>query len=526
MLAAQVRLRKLFWTNSTGPIVFWPPRTLAGTRPTMVFAMDLDRRVLLSLLASAAVVPVGTQTARAANAPGASEVTLARRLANYVYSAGIADLDSATIERTKVHLLDSLGCGLAAFHERTVSAVRELALASGGDAATLIGTSRRATLEWATFANGSGIRADDINDAYVGRQAGHPSDNIAACLSAAETTNASGAEFLLSIVLAYEIECRFMDAGFLDSRGWDHPNYALISGALAAGRLMKLTPERLAEAVSLALSGHLAMNQTRLGALSNWKGLAGPEAARNAVFAALLARAGITGPSAIFEGEAGFFKDVSGPLPIDAATFGGRGRRFKIHDCSIKSYPAQAQTQTAIPAAATVAKAVGDLSRIKSIEVRSTHMGWLMAGSMPERWTPKTSETADHSLPYIVARAMLDGTITAGSYAPEALRDEKALALLKLITVREDPSMTALVPKQSPNSVTATLADGRVITKRVDDLPGFGGRAMSRADVEAKIERNARAILKSGQVARISNAVWELDRAASVGALISSLNIG
>jgi len=120
----------------------------------------------------------------------------------------------------------------------------------------------------------------------------------------------------------------------------------------------------------------------------------------------------------------------------------------------------------------------------------------------------------------------LDGTITSASYAPDALRDPKAAALMKLITVREDPTMTALVPKQSPNSVTATLADGRVITERVDDLPGFVVRPMSRADAEAKFERNAKALLNAAQVRRISDAVWNLDRAASVSALIESLVIG
>jgi 2-methylcitrate dehydratase len=326
-------------------------------------------------------------------------------------------------------------------------------------------------------------------------------------------------------VLAYEIEARFLDVAYPDSRGWDHPTYALASGALAAGKLMKLPPEKLTEAVNLSLSGHLAMNQTRLGALSNWKGLAGPEAARSAVFAAQLARAGITGPSPIFEGEAGFFKQVSGPLEIDPASFGGRAKHFRIHDCFIKSYPAQAQTQTAIPAAAKVAKAAGDLSRIRAIEVKSTHLGWLMAGSMPERWAPTTSETADHSLPYIVARAMLDGTITTASYAPDSLRDPKAATLRKLITVREDASMTALVPKQSPNSVTATLDDGRVLTERVDDLPGFVGRPMQRADGQSKFERNAKGVVKSAQIQRISDAVWNLDRADSTGALIDSLVI-
>jgi 2-methylcitrate dehydratase len=487
--------------------------------------MNLDRRVLISALAGVAAAPALAQAASLPNGSDAKETPLARRLADYAASLRMADLDPSTMERAKVHLLDSLGCGLAAFREGPVSALRELALASGGTAATVIGTKQRATMEWATFANGAAIRADDINDVYVGRGTGHPSDNIAACLAAAESAGASGAELLLAIVLAYEMEARFLDAAYPDSRGWDHPTYALVSGALAAGRLMKLPPEKLTQAVNLSLSGHLAMNQTRLGALSNWKGLAGPEAARSAVFAAQLARAGITGPSPIFEGEAGFFKLVSGPLAIDTESFGGRGKRFRIHDCFIKSYPAQAQTQTAIPAAAKVARAAGDLSRIRAIEVKSTHLGWLMAGSMPERWAPTTSETADHSLPYIVARAMIDGTITTDSYAPDSLRDPKAAGLRKLITVREDASMTALVPKQSPNSVTVTLEDGRVLSERVDDLPGFAGRPMSRVEAQGKFERNAKAVVNRAQIQRISDAVWNLDRADTIRGLIDSLVI-
>ena len=125
----------------------------------------------------------------------------------------------------------------------------------------------------------------------------------------------------------------------------------------------------------------------------------------------------------------------------------------------------------------------------------------------------------------MMRRAMLDGTITPESYAPAALRDPKAATLLKLITVREDPAMTALGPRQSPNSVTATLDDGRVVAERVDDLPGFGSRPMQRADAEAKFARNAGAIVNPAQIQRISDAVWSLDRANSLGALIESLAI-
>lgn len=487
--------------------------------------MHLDRRALITGMAAIAAAPAFAQPIPAAVQSETGEAPLARRLANYIASMPVTDLDPATIERAKIHLLDSLGCGLAAFREGPVTAVRELAFASGGNAATVIGTNRRAALEWAVFANGAGVRADDMNDVYVGLQTSHPSDNIAVCLATSEFAGSSGAEFLLSIVLAYEIECRFCDAAYLDTRGWDHPTYALISGALAAGKLMKLPPGKLTEAVNIAVSGHVAMNQTRFGTLSNWKGLAGPEAARNSVLAALLARSGITGPSPVFEGEAGFFKQVSGPLHIDTAGFGGRKNRFRINDCGIKSYPAQAQTQTAIPAAAKLAQAIGDLSRIRAIEVKSTHLGWLMAGSTPERWAPATSETADHSLPYIVARSMLDGTITKASYAPDALRDPKAAVLLKLITVREDPAMTAMVPAKSPNSVTATLDDGRVVAERVDDLPGSVSRPMQRADAEAKFDRNTRAMLKPGQMQRIADAVWSLDHADSAAALLESLVI-
>src|SRR5689334_22730421 len=154
-----------------------------------------NRRLLLTGLASVAglaATPAFAQNNAAKQAKDSGTVTpLARRLADYVDSIRFADLDRATIERAKVHLLDSLGCGLSAFNEETVKSVRELAAAAGGNAATIIGTKRRTTLEWATFANGAAIRADDINDGYTGT--GHPSDNIAACLPVAEAEGASGA---------------------------------------------------------------------------------------------------------------------------------------------------------------------------------------------------------------------------------------------------------------------------------------------------------------------------------------------
>ena len=131
-----------------------------------------------------------------------------------------------------------------------------------------------------------------------------------------------------------------------------------------------------------------------------------------------------------------------------------------------------------------------DLERISAIEIAATKRGYQMTGSEPEKWAPDTRETADHSMPYITARAMFDGEITNDSYAPAKLRDPAILAFMRKITVREDPALTAMMGDLVPTRVTATLDDGRRITRQVDDVPGFAARPMGRADVERKFRSN------------------------------------
>src|SRR5215470_10583270 len=245
-----------------------------------------------------------------------AERPLAERLAAYADRLRYDDLDPATVERVKSHVIDTIGCGIAAFDERPVRICREVALSAAGRS-TVIGTSRRTTPDLASFANGAAFRYYDLNDAYIGHTAGHPSDNIAACLAVAEAERASATELITAIVLAYEINCRLIDAFDMSTRGWDAAVvFSLPAVALAAGKLMKLPLDKLTQAVNLAINDHIPMGQTRAQTLSDWKGLADAEAGRNAVFAALLARAGITGPAPIFEGRKGLFQLVSGPAEV------------------------------------------------------------------------------------------------------------------------------------------------------------------------------------------------------------------
>jgi 2-methylcitrate dehydratase len=476
------------------------------------------------LAAAAALGLAGLASRARAEAPAHP---LAERLAAYADGLRYSDIDAATIEAAKSHLIDTLGCGIAAFDERPVRICREVALAGAGGGATLIGTDRRASPDLAAFANGGAARYYDLNDVYVSRLTIHPSDTISACLAIAEIERASGQALITAIVLAYEINCRLLDAFDIPTRGWDGPVFGLPAVALAAGKLMKLPPERLTQAVNISINDHIPMIQTRVQSLSDWKGLAAAEAARNAVFAALLARAGLTGPAPIFEGRAGFFQQVSGPADIDVDAFGRRGIPFRINACGMKPYPAVVYAQTAIVAGITVAQEVtsraGSLDRVAAVEIATTRRGYQQTGSEPEKWAPDTRETADHSMPYITARAMFDGEVTNNSYAPEKLRDPRILAFMRKITVREDPALTTLTGDAVPTRVTAILDDGRRISRQVDDVPGFAGRPMRRADVELKFRGNVAKRWPAERLQSILDALWGLDQATDLAGLLGKL---
>jgi 2-methylcitrate dehydratase len=492
--------------------------------------MKLPRRKLLLAAITAGALPAVSRFAFAQTPPKPVAEKrgrpLAERLADYADGLRYDDLDAATIERVKAHVIDTLGCGIAAFDEKPVQICRDVALAPGGGVSSVIGSLKRTTPDLASFANGAAVRYYDLNDVYVGRFAGHPSDNIAPCLAVAEAERASAEELITAIALVYEVNCRLIDALDIGARGWDPPVLSLPAVALAAGRLMKLPPEKLAQAVNLALNDHIPMGQTRAQTNSDWKGLADAEAGRNAVFAALLARGGLTGPAPIFEGRLGFFQQVSGPADVDVDAFGRRDKPFRIHQCGMKPYAAVVYAQTAIVAAIAVARQVGDLERITAIEIATTRRGFQQTGSDPEKWTPATRDTADHSLPYITTRAMFDGDIDNDSYAPEKLRDPRTLAFMRKITVAEDPALTARTsPSIVPTRITAILADGQRIMREVDDVPGFVSRPMSRADVERKFRSNVGKRWPQERTDAILQALWALDRTDDLPALLGKLSL-
>ncbi len=455
----------------------------------------------------------------------AFDTPLAERLAAYAERLSYRDIDAATLEAAKVLVVDSFGCAIAAFDERPVRICREIAAAAGGSSSTILGTARRTTPDLAAFANAAAIRYYDLNDVYVSGQASHPSDAIAACFAIAEAAKAGAKDLVTAIVLAYEIECRLVDAFDLSARRFDATVFTLPAVALAAGKLMKLDREKLTQAVNIAVNDHVPLAQTRTQTLSDWKGVADANAVRNGVFSAMLARGGLTGPAPIFEGNSGFFQSVTKPVSIDVGAFGSVGKSFRIRSVGLKAYPAQVYTQTAIVAAAAVAKEIGHLDRVATIDVATTSRGYVMAGSEPEKWAPETRDTADHSLPYIVARAMFDGDITNESYAPENLRDPKILAFMKKIAVKEDPAFATPRGNAPSTRITAKLDDGRLVVRQVDDMPGFPGKPMERADAERKFRGNVARHWSAEQSRAVMDSLWDLDATDDVAGLLAKLTV-
>jgi 2-methylcitrate dehydratase len=452
-------------------------------------------------------------------------ISLAERLGEYAASLSYDDLGETVVLEAKKRLLDSIGCAMGAYGEGPVKAARRLAERGyPGTAATILGTKKKTTPDMATFVNGLMVRYFDFNDTYLSKEPGHPSDNIPACLATAEMEGRSGKELLLAIVLAYEVQCRLCDAANLRHRGWDHVCYGLVSGALASGRLMGLSKEQLAEAVNIALNSHLAMRQVRAGRISMWKGFSFANASRNAVFSALLAREGITGPSPVFEGEMGFFNQVSGRFQLDVKSFGGKGGRFKLEETFVKFYPAEYHSQTAIWAALELRKKVeGDpLKRIAYVGIETHEAGYTILGKDPEKWAPETRETADHSLPYIVAMALLEGKIGNDTYSPKKLADPETREFMKRVIVKEDKALTGAYPGSIPNRVTVKLDDGKVLVQQVDDPRGHPKNPMTEEEVEQKFRLLTKGLLKERQVGKVLEVVRTIEKQGNVSKLFAA----
>jgi len=458
--------------------------------------------------------------------------TLAHQLADYACALRFEDLSPEVVHEVKRHVIDSLGCALGAWNAEPCAIARNVTSEfSARRGSTIFGTNHKAPPDWAAFANGCCIRYFDYNDTYLSKEPAHPSDNISAALAVAESVGAAGPELITAIALAYEVQCRFCDAASIRARGWDHVTYGAFSTALACAHLMKLDPENTRHAVNIAGVAGAAMRQARVGELSHWKGVAFATAARHGVFSALLACAGMTGPGPIFEGQMGFEKQLGVSLGNLGEKFAvpfprsKHGAAAMILKTSIKYWPAEYHSQSAIEAALSLRKEILDPARIKSVTIESHDASVDIIGSEPEKWKPNTRETADHSLPYITAIALIDGEVTSKQFEPERFADPQVWKFLESVKVKRNAELSAMYPDAVANIVHVDLDDGRRLTKRVDYPLGHAKNRLKDSEVEGKFLALVSPALGEKRARGIVDLVWKLDETKNVDELMEALQM-
>lgn len=450
--------------------------------------------------------------------------TLADRLADFALSTRFEDLPAAVVAEAKRRLIDAFACAAGALHEPAPAAARRAALKVKGEPGAAVIGGGRSSPDWAAFANGVHIRYLDCNDTYLSLEPAHPSDNWAAVMAAGEAAGADGRAWIAAAAVAYEVQCRLCDAASIRARGWDHTTYGSLSSSLAAAKLMGLSHAETVHALGIAGTTGTALRLTRAGELSMWKGCAFAFAARNGVFAATLAGEGMTGPAPLFEGDMGFWQQVSGRFEL-AKLGGPTADDWMLPKTSIKFVPAEYHSQSAIAAAFELRPQIGDPSRIKGVEIATFRTAVEIIGQDPEKWRPKTRETADHSLPYCTAVALVDGDVSAAQFIPERLSDPALLDLVSRTTVVEDPALTAGYPAGIPNRVTVTLEDGTTLVKEVAFPPGHDKNPLTDAQLATKFHGLADPALGSDRARALWDRLQTLERDPRPFELIGSLDL-
>jgi len=275
-------------------------------------------------------------------------MALVDELASFVSAADYSQLSESAREQAKIRKLDALGCAIGALGAPVTNTIAAQNEDFGGSPRCILIGGGRTAPDRATFYNSALVRFLDFNDSYLAKgETCHPSDNLAAVLAACEYAGRNGKDFLTSLAVAYQVQCRLSDVAPVRAKGFDHTTQGAYAVAAGVAKALHLDQEKIANAIAIAGTAYNALRVTRTGALSNWKGLAYPNTAMGATHAAFLAMRGITGPREVFEGNKGFMDAITGPFTIDWS----KENMEKIAQTVVKRYNAEIHSQATIEGA-------------------------------------------------------------------------------------------------------------------------------------------------------------------------------
>jgi 2-methylcitrate dehydratase len=426
-------------------------------------------------------------------------MTTTSEIAAFVQSVSYDDFTEDTREELKKRLLDSIGIGIGALGHGPVNAVYDTVRTTNrGNACLLWGRGGTASVEGAAMHNTALTRYLDFMDSFLAPgETPHPSDNVAAVVAAGEAVDATGTDLLEAIGVAYEVQGELAWNAPVRDRGWDHVTHTVISTAAGVSKIMDLDGQSIRDAIGIAGTAHNALRVTRTGGINEWKGIASANAARNGVYAAMLARNGMEGPKNLFEGQKGWKQIVSGDFEVDLDPGCSR-----VHDVMTKKYVAETYAQSAVEGIIELAEE-HDLNHeaVESIHL-DTFAGakLIIGGGEGSRYEVETKAQADHSLPYMLAAALIDREMLNAQYEPDRIRSEDVQQLLRTVEVEEDEGFTdRFEAGEMPARIEVTLEDGTGYDIEKDHFEGHPNDSMSWDQVEAKFHDMTESHFQAGR---------------------------
>ncbi len=459
----------------------------------------------------------------AANPNPPVKETVTAQMARWAASLQFDDISQDAVYQAKRFLLDSIGCALGGYRQHDVKiALDVLDEVAGRGSATVIGTGWQIDPVSASLANALMIRCMDYNDIYWKQDPSHPSDIFPAAMACCERAGSGGKELIVGFILGHEFEMRLCEAAFpgVRERGWHHATLTAFVSPIVAGRALHLSWEQIQHAIGISASRHCTLGAVTAGKLTMMKNTVDPLATQSGVLAALLAEKGYSGPEHVIDGKEGLTHVFGPEWKLNLLT-DGLGQSWRITQCGMKAFPTEALTHTPISAVLDLVK-TNDLhpDQVAKIQIRSLARAADIL-SDPSKYDPHTKETADHSLPYVIAAALVDRQVTPVQFTMEKIMDPEIRAQLKKVEVVADPEIEKVFPALQRVIVNIDTTDGRSFTKQLDYPKGDPRNPLTDAELEEKFAALAEGVLSGEAQRRVKEAVWNLEHVDSVNELMA-----
>jgi 2-methylcitrate dehydratase len=451
--------------------------------------------------------------------------TITAIIARWAAAVQFSDLSPEAVYQAKRFLLDSVGCALGGYRQHDVAiALKVLDEVAVSGPATVIGSGKKIDVVHAALANSLMIRCMDYNDIYWKQDPSHPSDIFPAALACGERAQSDGRELIVGLVLGHEFEMRLCEAAFpgIREKGWHHATFTAFASPLVAGRMLRLSWEQIQHAIGISACARATLGAVTAGKLTMMKNTVSPLATESGVFAALLAAQGYTGPEHVIDGKEGLVHVFGPEWKLEQLT-AGLGQSWRITQCGMKFFPTEALTHAPISAVLDLVKE-NDLKpeQIAKVHIRSLARAADILAD-PSKYDPHSKETADHSLPYCIAAAIVDRKVTPAQFTMDKIRDEQIRAQLRKVEVVADAEIEAVFPALQRVAVKITASDGREFGKQLDYPKGDPRNPLSDREIEEKFSALAEGVLSGPQQKRVRDAIWNLEKLASVTELMKLL---